>query len=78
MQADRFLTGFTPDVTILGTGLSWPVVNAVLGNCYLFVIVVSLLCFVIVGVFCLVKYAPLMLHDIKKITNNELPQAGLV
>lgn len=78
MQADRFLTGFTPDVTILGTGLSWPVVNAVLGNCYLFVIVVSLLCFVIVGVFCLVKYAPLMLHDIKNITNNELPQAGLV
>lgn len=78
MQQASFLLGFTPPTSTLGMELSWPVVNSILGNGYFFVIFVTLLCILIIGVFSIVKYSPLILHDIRNITNQEFPDTGII
>jgi tetratricopeptide (TPR) repeat protein len=74
----RFIAGFVPDTTIFDVPVSWPVVSSVLGNSYFFVIVVTLLSLLLVCVYCIVKYAPLMLNDIRNVTNQELPDTGIM
>ncbi len=77
MQAAPFVTGFAPDPTVLGVEFSWPLVNSLLGNGYFFVIGVTFLSLLLLGVFCIVKYAPLMHHDLKNTTNQDFPDTGI-
>jgi len=51
----------------------WPFVAALLGNSYLFVIITTVLTFLLIGVCLLVKYIPHILNDLSIGTNNELP-----
>lgn len=78
MQGLSILTGILPATTIQGIPLSWPVITTILGNGYLFVISATLLSLFLVGVCLLVKYTPLILNDVRNITNNDLPDGGLI
>ncbi len=55
----------------------WPFVAAFLGNSYFFVIITTVLTFLLIGVCLLAKYIPHMLNDLSIGTNNDLPPFGL-
>jgi len=55
----------------------WPFVAALLGNGYFFVIITTVLTFVLIGACLLAKYIPHILNDLSIGTNNELPPFGL-
>jgi tetratricopeptide (TPR) repeat protein len=55
----------------------WPFVSTLLGNGYFFVITATILTLFLLGTGLLVKYTPNLLHDIKNVTNNDLPVVGI-
>jgi len=57
--------------------LSWPILTSLIGNSYFFVILTTLLVLFLVGICLLYKYVPLMLNDLKTVTNNDIPEKGL-
>ncbi len=70
------LAGMLPYLPFDGV-LAWPYITSILGSGYFFVIAATLLTFVICGIALVVKYSPMVLHDLNTLTNKEMPQAGL-
>jgi len=78
LQGASLITGLLPMVRVLDVPLSWPVISTILGNSYLFVMATTLLSLFLAGACLVFKYAPLMLNDMRNITNNDLPDSGLI
>ncbi|HOS96808.1 MAG TPA: hypothetical protein PLU54_04065 [Deltaproteobacteria bacterium] len=78
MQGVSFITGLLPVTTFRDIPLSWPMVTTFLGNSYFFVLSATFLSLFLAGVYTIIKYAPLMLNDFRIVTNNDLPDSGLI
>jgi tetratricopeptide (TPR) repeat protein len=78
LQGASILTGILGTITVGGVPFTWPVVTAVLGNSYFFVISTTLLSLFLTGICLIYKYAPLILNDMRNYTNNDLKDLGLI
>lgn len=78
MQGAPVLTGLLPITAVRDIPLLWPVISTALGNSYFFVIATTLLSLFLVGLCLLIKYSPLIFNDIRNITNNDLPDKGVI
>lgn len=77
MHGISAFTRILPITSLKEVFLSWPILTSLIGNSYFFVIATTLLSLFIVGLCMIFKYAPLMLNDLKTVTNNDLPDKGL-
>jgi len=77
VASTSLLTGYLPSHLLKDLEIYWPSVAAALGNGYFLVIMTTIIAFVVIGICMIIKYAPLFLHDLKTISNNELPDVGL-
>ncbi|MGC9325099.1 MAG: tetratricopeptide repeat protein [Desulfomonilia bacterium] len=78
MQPTTPVTGFFPVHLLNDLDIFWPSVTTTLGNGYFFVISTTILTLFIIGICMIVKYAPHFLNDLRTISNNELPNLGLI
>ena len=77
MQESAILTDISPISSLNALFGYWPFVSTFIGNGYFFVIVATILTFVLIGVCLLVKYIPHLMNDLNMGSNNELPPLGL-
>jgi len=78
VQTVSILTGVLPITYLNGIPLSWPVISAILGNSYFFVLSTTFLSLFLVGLCLIYKYSPQIINDLRGITNNDLPDMGLI
>lgn len=77
MSGSALLSGAASVSWLTGALGSWPLVATLLGNGYLFVILTTILTFILVGVCLLFKYLPHMFNDLILGSNNELSPLGI-
>lgn len=77
MSGSTLLSGAASISGLTGVLGSWPLVAMLLGNGYLFVILTTILTFVLAGVCLLSKYLPHLYNDLAMGTNNELNPLGI-
>jgi tetratricopeptide (TPR) repeat protein len=77
VQEISVFTRILPITSLKEIFLSWPVLTSLIGSGYFFVILTTLLVLFLAGLCLVFKYAPLILNDLRTVTNNDIPEKGL-